>query len=48
MNGLFELHLILQELFNLSETVTNDDFKLFFLNGQYLSLSGMFFDPAVL
>jgi hypothetical protein len=48
MNSFFEFHLILQELFNLSKTVAYDDFKLFFFNGQYLSLSGMLFDPAVL
>ena len=48
MNGFLKFHLILQEFLYLFETVTDNNFKLLFLDVQYLSLSGMLFGPAVL
>ncbi len=38
VNGFFEFHLILKELLYFFEAVTDDDFKLFFLDVQYLGL----------
>jgi hypothetical protein len=47
MNGFLEFHLILEEFLYFFETVTDHNFKLLFLDAQYLSLSGMLFGSAM-
>ena len=48
MNGLLELHLVLEQFFNFFKAVADDNLKLFFLDGQNFSISGMLFCSALL
>lgn len=43
----FEFHLILEKFLDFSETVADDDFELFFLDGEYFCISGMLFGSAL-